>query len=471
MNNLLISFTYTVVGHGTLNRATGINQDAHWQLTVMSNIDGAFHVCDNEDPCKALHIPYTQKIHVDEIFFPNRRNILGGIHLSVTKHESVSFRAAASSPENIFSLIRQSARDLNVTSARSIFKTGKQRKVSPPHKSSHRSLGKMKQLHDSKFYSIEVTCPSGWPLTLAQWKRVDEPTKIMSAKEKERVMPLNFGVHQPLPGDAFVELECAFAVGGGVVAKRDDERDQNFVNARKAWDAREHGRNARGAQIRKQFREEFLVIPPPEISESTRSGLDSSIRSSNMDTDVMDTLSKDAFEEMENEETKDLKDSAQGQGPTPATESGMLEMSVEAEEEAVYLTMPELLRDNFKPLNFLPFCMKEKESYDSVIVTSDMAKAAAKERQARIEAAKERMKELQLYNEEHVLGRQKDRCFALEKLFVGDNFVEAVTLSLILKKKRKRHVGLGAKWKAIVGQIGGDRHDSVRRKALKVLDI
>ncbi|CAH0701453.1 unnamed protein product [Spodoptera exigua] len=90
---------YTVVGHGTLNRATGINQDAHWQLTVMSNIDGAFHVCDNEDLCKALHIPYTQKIHVDEIFFPNRRNILGGIHLSVTKHESVSFRAAASSPE------------------------------------------------------------------------------------------------------------------------------------------------------------------------------------------------------------------------------------------------------------------------------------------------------------------------------------------------------------------------------------
>ncbi|CAH0701454.1 unnamed protein product [Spodoptera exigua] len=310
-----------------------------------------------------------------------------------------------------------SARDLNVTSARSIFKTGKQRKVSPPHKSSHRSLGKMKQLHDSKFYSIEVTCPSGWPLTLAQWKRVDEvinsieftkveqlqiqkklakekekPTKIMSAKEKERVMPLNFGVHQPLPGDAFVELECAFAVGGGVVAKRDDERDQNFVNARKAWDAREHGRNARGAQIRKQFREEFLVIPPPEISESTKSGLDSSIRSSNMDTDVMDTLSKDAFEEMENEEQKDLKDSAQGQGPTPATESGK-----------------QIPDDN------------DHNIFYSVIVTSDMAKAAAKERQARIEAAKERMKELQLYNEEHVLGRQKDRCFALEKLFVDAN--------------------------------------------------
>lgn len=63
-------------------------------------------------------------------------------------------------------------------------------------------------------------------------------------------MPLNYAVHQPLPGDACVELECAVAVGGGVIAKRDDERDVEFANARKSWDATEHGRNARGAQIR-----------------------------------------------------------------------------------------------------------------------------------------------------------------------------------------------------------------------------
>lgn len=34
-------------------------------------------------------------------------------------------------------------------------------------------------------------------------------------------------------------------------------------------------------------------------------------------------------------------------------------MSVESEEEAKYLTMPEQLRDKFIPLYFVPFCTKE----------------------------------------------------------------------------------------------------------------
>lgn len=38
----------------------------------------------------------------------------------------------------------------------------------------------------------------------------------------------------------------------------------------------------------------------------------------------------------------------------------VLEMTVESEEEAKYLTMPEQLKDKFIPLYFLPFCMKEK---------------------------------------------------------------------------------------------------------------
>lgn len=37
-----------------------------------------------------------------------------------------------------------------------------------------------------------------------------------------------------------------------------------------------------------------------------------------------------------------------------------MEMSVESEEEASYLAMPEQLRDKFIPLFFLPFCMKDK---------------------------------------------------------------------------------------------------------------
>jgi hypothetical protein len=36
-------------------------------------------------------------------------------------------------------------------------------------------------------------------------------------------------------------------------------------------------------------------------------------------------------------------------------------MTVESEEEAKYLSMPELLKDKFMPLYFLPFCTKEKD--------------------------------------------------------------------------------------------------------------
>lgn len=87
------------MGHGTLNSPSGVNSEGHWQLTVLSSIANTFHVCDNEDFCKELPLVTANKLHIDEIFIPNRRNILGGIQLLVTKHEAVSFRAAATSPE------------------------------------------------------------------------------------------------------------------------------------------------------------------------------------------------------------------------------------------------------------------------------------------------------------------------------------------------------------------------------------
>lgn len=88
------------MAHGTLNQAAGINMDAHWQLTVLTSIDGMFHVCDNDfDGCKEQPLQPAYKLHIDEIFLPNRRNILGGILVSVTKHEAISFRAAATSSD------------------------------------------------------------------------------------------------------------------------------------------------------------------------------------------------------------------------------------------------------------------------------------------------------------------------------------------------------------------------------------
>lgn len=51
-----------------------------------------------------------------------------------------------------------------------------------------------------------------------------------------------------------------------------------------------------------------------------------------------------------------------------------------------------------------------------------MAEAAKKDRHARIEAAEERMRELQAFNRDHVLMRQERRCRLLEQLCVGNRW-------------------------------------------------
>lgn len=88
------------MGHGSLNEPKGYQFEVHWQLTILSSNDGAFHVCDNDPKkCVGQPIPIAQKLHIDEMFIPNKKNILGGLLIPVTKQETISFRAAASSPE------------------------------------------------------------------------------------------------------------------------------------------------------------------------------------------------------------------------------------------------------------------------------------------------------------------------------------------------------------------------------------
>lgn len=93
------------MGHGMLAERSEVYQDCHWQLTVLSSIGGYFHMCDNDlDQCKTQTLPSAYKYHFDEIFLPNRRNILGGLQITVMKHESINFRAESTSPDvcNIF---------------------------------------------------------------------------------------------------------------------------------------------------------------------------------------------------------------------------------------------------------------------------------------------------------------------------------------------------------------------------------
>lgn len=63
--------------------------------------------------------------------------------------------------------------------------------------------------------------------------------------------------------------------------------------------------------------------------------------------------------------------------------------------------------------------LKYQSLFHRVILTPEMLEAAEKTRHDKMAAAMERMRELQAYNEAHVLGRQKYRCQLLEKLFVG----------------------------------------------------
>lgn len=88
------------MGHGTLKQPAGAYSDAHWQLTILSSVADVFHVCDNDvEGCQEVPLFLATKLHIEEMFIPNRRNILGGIQIEITKYEVISFRAAVPAPE------------------------------------------------------------------------------------------------------------------------------------------------------------------------------------------------------------------------------------------------------------------------------------------------------------------------------------------------------------------------------------
>ncbi|CAG5051654.1 unnamed protein product [Parnassius apollo] len=269
---------------------------------------------------------------------------------------------------------------------------------------------------DAKTYFIELRAPKGWPLTLAQWKRViaiqnyqefktevaskkSLREKVSSAKDKEKTEPPI--CQQPQPGDAYVQLECSLSADTGVFAKRDDTRDLQFAAELKSWEASEPGRNVKGAQYRKEFREEFLENTTALFVENTDAK---------------------SCEILENAVSEEFTKNRHIQGPTPATESEVSEACVDFKNEDKYLTMPQELQDKFKPLDFIPLCTRERNDEDRVIITPEMLEDYKKSRQARIEEAMERVNQLQIYNDVHILEAQKVRCDRLEKLFVDSQW-------------------------------------------------
>ncbi|KOB79346.1 Uncharacterized protein OBRU01_00505 [Operophtera brumata] len=295
------------------------NNDTKEQLTVLSSINGLFHVCDNNESCKEQPIQPATKLHIDEIFLPNRRNILGGILVAVTRHESISFRAAASSPD---------VQDLAQC-------TGKGEIYWP-------------------YIRLEPNPP---PEVMVSNRNAISQTDMPAAKHAA-AQPSDY---EPQPDDAYAELECSYAATGSGAVRRDDHRDLEFIAERLAWEYLE------------------VVTPLPESIF-------------NSEKEFGEELLMEGEEELEAE----------------------LE-----EEETKYLTKPEQLKDKFIPLYFLPLCMKEKYDEERVVVTLEMAEAAIEARRVRIEAATERMRELQQHDEISVQGRQKNRCQLLEKLFIG----------------------------------------------------
>ncbi|XP_063533685.1 uncharacterized protein LOC134743983 [Cydia strobilella] len=470
-------FGYMVMGHGTLTKPLGVYSEAMWHLTVLSSLKDVFHVCNNPqaDCCQEMALPPASKLHIDSLFVPNRRNILGGIRLVVMQHGAVSFRAAASSPElNLVAILRVQNEDGSVEVVDKCEGTGelfwpyiKVESATPPMVKSKSVSASRSQAYIStvshhqrlitkdaktttslqaKMYTIELSCPDGWPLTLDQWKRVEEvrnileppkiesamkkpptPSKTPSARDKPAAAaPAPPSRMQPQPGDAYTELECSVAQGGGIMAEQDHHRVLEFETARRLWDAKEPGRNQRGAQIRKEFREEFLEVPviPSAIS---------------IEEEI-------CFAEYIDEEVVETKKEEVPVRPTPVTESGLLEMSVESEEEAKYLNLPEALKDKFVPLPFIPFCLKETVEDERVLITPEMSEAGKAERLLRFENALYRMRELQEHNKIHVLGQHRNRCNLLTKLFVD------------------------ASWTPELHQVLEERDDAIAQEALALTE-
>ncbi|CAH2235124.1 jg16116 [Pararge aegeria aegeria] len=425
---------YTIMGHGTLNEAPSAYTEVQWQLTVLSSTADVFHICDSDmiESCRELPLPQSSKMHIDEIFIPNRRNILGGMQISVQREEYISFRAAATLPELEMEAI------LSTTLSEGGFQelgrcsgTGVLQWPYIKLESAHMpySLRRAKTRSATSHANLTSPCPYWRTLTHAGFLtmfNLPSPFKApresvfssarslktprgpkASTKSKSMTKDKNKTeeLYQPQPGDAYVELECSLAVGGGSQAKRDDERELQFAAERKSWDVFEPGRNLRGAQIRKEFRAEFLEALTPPPSESSQ------------------TVAEEIYEELE------------GEGKT-------FELSTESEVESTYLTMPEQLKDKFEPLYFVPLCTKEIESI-RVTLTPGMLQAAVSTRNTNIEAALQRMSELQTYNEAYVLGRQKYRCQLLEKLFVD------------------------SQWKLELNQALEERDDAIAREVLQ----
>ncbi|XP_013143825.1 PREDICTED: uncharacterized protein LOC106107494 isoform X2 [Papilio polytes] len=485
---------YTIIGHGSLRQPLNVHSEAHWQLNVMSNIADNFHMCDNDvDGCKELSVPSANKVHVDEIYLPNERNILGGLQISVHKQETICFRASSTTPDlemvailksrNRSGVIEEVARytgrgelywpyiklqgeakptlksillagsspgDSSMRTTRSV-RSSKPTNVIPKHRSTFK-IRDTSLVREMKTYMIEVRAPKGWPLTISQWRRVieiqgqsgykDMPRKTLREKTsfqsslKDKLDSPR--VNDPLPGDAYIEMECSLTVDSGSTARRDDSRDLEFIAAARSWDAKDSGRNARGAKIRKEFRDEYLDMPTPPVTE------------------IVDGKSNEISDFVFTDESQDAPSSRQL--PTPASSSPVSAVRIEikkddrkssskmldVEDGTKYLTMPDVLKDKFKPLDFIDLCTREQTEDECIVITPEMAEASRMARDAQLEAAIERMNQLQAYYETNILEVQKTRCDVLENLFVDSQWsqglndaLEARDLALTLLETNK----------------------------------
>lgn len=93
---------YSVLGHGSLHQRAATVFDATWTLSVLSSTANVFHICDNEFNCRVGAIAPSEKFRMEQFYLPNRRSIVGGVLLTVTKIDTVSFRAACTSPDVSF---------------------------------------------------------------------------------------------------------------------------------------------------------------------------------------------------------------------------------------------------------------------------------------------------------------------------------------------------------------------------------
>ncbi|KAG7303067.1 hypothetical protein JYU34_013091 [Plutella xylostella] len=470
---------YTVIGHGILNEVKS-DFEAEWKFTVLSSMADVFHICDDnaEEICKIAPLLPSLKFRITEIYVPNKRQILGGVLISVGKTESVTLRVVASDPklEMIAVLRSQPSEDIledisncsgkgelfwpfikleqfpplekeeSLPLPKSLSSTLKHRKTNSSH-TSRRKLpsakgslasapdAKIEPVIDYRHYVIDIIACNGWDLTEYQWRKAldllnnnvttleQSPPKSKGAKitktERSRTAtPKAADAVDLTDKDAFIEIEVAYSMGSGVSVIRDESRKQDLLNAIKSWNLIDADRGTKCGSVREDFlKENVLTDPPPEPHGSLQGIPDSNMppEPTRSSERPVDATIHEVLIEMEESENEEIA----------------------VETEPVYRNIPPQLLDELIPMDFLDECVKLLKEEEPRYIDADEAEQLAEARQEERDYDESRAQAFDEYNQRHVLAGQQRRARHVDNMQIGAAWKPSLEAAFIARDEAR----------------------------------